>query len=624
MAYAEKGKPTFPCEGKRPLTPRGFKDATTDPRRIHAWQHRWPQANVGMPTGERSGVFVLDEDRSGAVEELEREHGPLPKTLTAKTPRGGRHLYFRHVDGITNSPGGLPAGIDVRGEGGYVLVAPSAGYSWEDRSEVAEAPDWLVELVRERTPRPRRRDGGPRPRVEGGLIPEGRRNGALTSIAGKLHDGTRNLAQLTEDLLTIRDERCEEPETFPDKEVEKIARWVHGKEPCRPEKTPELSELVDALSAHWYQRERKRLGGKNEVRFMRLLIREGERIGTASEEGLRVKMSFLQAARELGCHVNTITNVRDRLREKGELRYDQSERSSKRDPGTFVLLDPRRTCDSQSTSLSPKRRVGATITNLSRKEVYDLETAHHRHRGPVGYSGEDVLCHVEGYGPKTAEELARLLGWSRARDLRLRHLDPRVELGLLERRGDLYAVPGDYRERRLEARREAYSTVQARVARIRSEEGLWVHVVRESGMVASEAERERLDAEAADRKRQAFHEHLAKDTPQGDESCRELLNAVDEQREAAGEIRELEKVEVLDHREVFELARELSVIEADVLEEPDYALADALAEFLAKNPRRRNETPSWLATALWAEDLVRGKPQPEAVGDALALLGMPA
>ncbi len=170
--------------------------------------------------------------------------------------------------------------------------------------------------------------------------------------------------------------------------------------------------------------------------------------------------------------------------------------------------------------------------------------------------------------------------------------------------------------------------MQARVARVRSVEGLWVHVVKESGMVASEEERERLDSEAADRKRQAFQEHLAKDTPEADEGCRELLNAMDEVRQADGEIQELEKVEVPEpfpgQREVFQLAWDLSTIEETVLEEPDYALADALAEFLAKNPRRRKERPSWLATALWASDLVEGKPAPEAVGDALALLEMPA
>jgi hypothetical protein len=111
----------------------GFHDASTDPRKIHAWWNRWPGANIGMPTGKRSGVFVLDVDDLGALAELEAEIGKLPATWTVRTPSGGLHLYFRHVEGVTNSPGALPDGIDVRGEGGYVLVPPSSGY----RPEVA-------------------------------------------------------------------------------------------------------------------------------------------------------------------------------------------------------------------------------------------------------------------------------------------------------------------------------------------------------------------------------------------------------------------------------------------------------------------------------------------------------
>jgi hypothetical protein len=139
----------------------------------------------------------------------------------------------------------------------------------------------------------------------------------------------------------------------------------------------------------------------------------------------------------------------------------------------------------QNNSPLAVERGCSTITSTSRKDVPELETGHYRHRGPVGYSREDTLCHLEAYGPQTAEGLARLLRWSRTRDLKARHLDPLTDLGLLELRGDVYAVPGDYRERQGEARREDYSTVQARVARVRSEEGLWVHVVQESGIVAS-------------------------------------------------------------------------------------------------------------------------------------------
>src|SRR3712207_7566457 len=73
LAYARRGIPVFPCEpgGKAPLTYSGFWDATTDARRIKTWWDRWPHANVGVPTGERSGLLILDIDpRAGGPESL--------------------------------------------------------------------------------------------------------------------------------------------------------------------------------------------------------------------------------------------------------------------------------------------------------------------------------------------------------------------------------------------------------------------------------------------------------------------------------------------------------------------------------------------------------------------------
>ena len=64
LAYAKRGVPVFPCEpgAKKPLTCNGHWDATTDPRAIERWWKRWPTANVGVPTGKKSGLVVLDVD----------------------------------------------------------------------------------------------------------------------------------------------------------------------------------------------------------------------------------------------------------------------------------------------------------------------------------------------------------------------------------------------------------------------------------------------------------------------------------------------------------------------------------------------------------------------------------
>jgi putative DNA primase/helicase len=149
-----------PHPGKHPHTLHGVKDATTDRKQIKAWWEKWPKANVGIVTGASSGIFVLDVDGAtgkASLEELQAEHGRLPRTVTVKTGNG-RHLYFRYTGGrIGNSAGRLGKGIDVRGDGGYVVGARSvhssgAVYRYvEGRGlgeiEVASAPQWLIDLI---------------------------------------------------------------------------------------------------------------------------------------------------------------------------------------------------------------------------------------------------------------------------------------------------------------------------------------------------------------------------------------------------------------------------------------------------------------------------------------------
>lgn len=154
LAYARRDVPVFPCEpaGKRPLTRNGHWDATTDPRVIERWWKRWPSANVGVPTGKKSGLVVLDVDLDDGGPEslarLERTGGRAPKTARARTGGGGIHVFFRHPTEveIRNSAGLLGSGLDVRGEGGYVVVPPSrteGPYGWIDRSPPAPAT-WLL------------------------------------------------------------------------------------------------------------------------------------------------------------------------------------------------------------------------------------------------------------------------------------------------------------------------------------------------------------------------------------------------------------------------------------------------------------------------------------------------
>ncbi len=145
--------------GKVPATPHGCLDATTDPVAIEAmWSN--PQFNIGIATGPRSGVLGLDidgEKGEATLAELERKHGPLPVGAQVRTARG-RHLYFRHPDqSIRNSAGKLGPGLDVRGEGGYLVAPPSihpdgSRYIWAqgpgcDPACPPPLPAWLLDLL---------------------------------------------------------------------------------------------------------------------------------------------------------------------------------------------------------------------------------------------------------------------------------------------------------------------------------------------------------------------------------------------------------------------------------------------------------------------------------------------
>jgi len=169
LRYARWGWAVFPCHepihghcscghadcsspAKHPRTRRGLHDATTDPTRLIDWFERWPSANVGVRTGSASGLVVLDVDRRpggmATLATLERSHGELPRSAAVETG-AGRHYWFAHPGGIVrNSAGRLGPGIDVRGDGGYVIAPPSCHitgrrYRWAAALPIAPLPDWI-------------------------------------------------------------------------------------------------------------------------------------------------------------------------------------------------------------------------------------------------------------------------------------------------------------------------------------------------------------------------------------------------------------------------------------------------------------------------------------------------
>jgi len=152
LALAETGIPVFPCSAdKNPVCVGGFKAATTDPARIRALFRHTAAALIGMPTGPRSGRVVIDIDPRHGGDAWLTEHGTGLVTRRHGTMSGGVHLVFCDSgEGIRNSAGRIAIGVDVRGDGGYVIVPPSPGYSVQVAAELATLPDWLaVECLRQ-------------------------------------------------------------------------------------------------------------------------------------------------------------------------------------------------------------------------------------------------------------------------------------------------------------------------------------------------------------------------------------------------------------------------------------------------------------------------------------------
>lgn len=132
LAYAARGWRVFPTNGKRPRIREWQKRATTDAAQIREWWQGWPVADIGIATGELSGLVVLDvdtkEDRRGdaSLLNLIDRIGPLRFVAHAITGSGGDHFYLGWAPGIKNGSDVLGLGLDIRSDGGFVVAPPSA------------------------------------------------------------------------------------------------------------------------------------------------------------------------------------------------------------------------------------------------------------------------------------------------------------------------------------------------------------------------------------------------------------------------------------------------------------------------------------------------------------------
>jgi hypothetical protein len=226
LDYLARGWSVVPVRAreKRPLIAwQVYQQRRATAADVRDWFARWPQANVAIVTGAVSGLVVVDVDRQhggdDSLARLEREHGPLPRTVEAISGGGGRHFYFAHPGGHVHNRAGLAPGIDLRGDGGVIVAPPSvhpsgARYAWRTGHaphQIAPAPlpGWLsAKNPSDRHP------GHPlaywRQLIAEG-VPEGSRNDSIAALAGHLLWHGVDADVVTELLLCWNRARCRPP-----------------------------------------------------------------------------------------------------------------------------------------------------------------------------------------------------------------------------------------------------------------------------------------------------------------------------------------------------------------------------------------------------------------------------
>jgi putative DNA primase/helicase len=225
---------------KKPYTKNGFYDATTDEAQIRDWWRKYPEAGIGIPTGNASGWILLDidPDKGGdvALSALVLEYGDLPPTSHAKTPRGGDHYYFKNPTDIDvrNSESKLGKGVDIRGNGGYAAVPGcDASRRWTNpETLLADAPAWLVELAiakKKREPAKPEKAGSIIAFAGTHIFYEGERHSGLRGVAcgRRVHDWAKTEDELVEQVLQVNAARCVPP--LPEDEATELATSAWAK-----------------------------------------------------------------------------------------------------------------------------------------------------------------------------------------------------------------------------------------------------------------------------------------------------------------------------------------------------------------------------------------------------------
>jgi hypothetical protein len=223
LKYRRKGFSVIPCDpkSKNPLieTWKPYQSRLPTEAEIDEWWSGYPAAAIGVVTGEISNLVVVDVDDAepGTAKNAQERFGETP--WRAKTPGGGVHLGYVHPGvRVANACrlSGFDFDMDIRGDGGYVLVPPSPGYTWETENPFAERPILRRQLLQKQ--RAETVPSDPEP------IEHGRRNATLTSLGGTMRRRGMTREAIEAALLAENEKRCEPP--LPKYEVRGIVTSV--------------------------------------------------------------------------------------------------------------------------------------------------------------------------------------------------------------------------------------------------------------------------------------------------------------------------------------------------------------------------------------------------------------
>lgn len=514
LAYADAGIPVFPLQpcGKKPTIKDWPNRATTDRSRIHSWWNRWPQANIGIPTGKRSGLLVIDVDPGAggraSLDRLEEERGITP-TLTATTGGGGIHLVYRYPAGeIRNSAGKLAAGVDVRGEGGYIVAPPShteGPYRWLDRRSPADAPPWMVEELakageKHTTRSVQTRGSRLRPAGEGpqglapadtGPIPTGERNDTLYRLACSWRAAGAEEEEIAAELERVNEARCTTP--ISGEELAKIARSAsrypagvrRRSSAAAGEDLADVREALDLVEQRISRHVWRGVGGKSRRDLLVALLLLARRHGRSIPAGVAVTVGVRALALAAAMSKRSAFRGLNRLRAEGWIRRDDAQRAGQ-DAGTIVLLlpepDPGRGDKGEPFKKTPRAKCHQSVTtgeviasgcasgDTLRAPRASFTAPRLRWGCPtfervgdeiergyiqrLGKSAGQVLDVLEAHGGTLGlADLAELVGCKRPRDLRRRAVAKLEEAGVVECSGARVVLRDDWLES-LERERE--------------------------------------------------------------------------------------------------------------------------------------------------------------------------